>query len=512
MRSETWASTKSCLSRCLSGLRSWARPSFSRHWGNWILFPALAFALGFLPASFVQADDTYQQGYYWNSYYPSPKYTKYRSPFHAGEVACSTYSNCTHTETQISESRYSVTYSHDVPGYCTGCGGTTFTVYRYACGADTGSYCQPPQPKDCSELASQSDPFNVDLTNNQEPLQLCNQGCNATRYGGLSTFLADGTGIGSYEYDGTPCPGGDGYDPEAGIEDNILETEPPKSCFGADGSYLGQVSANATCPNRVNCYSTVDGSFVGTADGSTSCTGDTVTKTQLENNPDLIQQTSSTEVGADGTVTESTETTTTQTGADGSTHSSTTSYGKTTSPDGTVTESESTTETVESCSGDDCPEEPQVTQADDCDEDFVCNLDPVNCEILRIERENYCEARPTVSNIAELKALVEGKIEAGELGDPSTDNYGQLESLDAGTVDIGEEFNLGEIWSDRGAAGSCPAPYTMDLMIYKPISFDWHYICEYATAIRVVVIFAAIWLAGAMVSRTVLGTSYTTAR
>jgi hypothetical protein len=315
----------------------------------------------------------------------------------------------------------------------------------------------------------------VTVTNYQTPLQICNQGCNATAAGGVGVFDATGTGVARYTYDGTPCPGGDGYNSELGIEDNILETEPPKNCYGADGSYLGQVSANANCPNLVNCYSVDDGQFMGTAGDPSSCEAGTVTKTELppaiKNQIDTTQQTTESTSNPDGSVTETTTTETTEKGADGSTYSRQTTTTCTTAADGTRSCNTTVSDVADACTGADCP------------------VDPMS--------EQGVEA-------AVKQAKAQGVLPSGE-----TDEWGQLTGIHAGTVDVSEQFGLSDIFADNGAAGSCPSPESIGLgIIGQAIEFKWDTVCEFLSFIRPIVIFAAMWIAAAMISGTVLGTSY----
>jgi hypothetical protein len=102
------------------------------------------------------------------------------------------------------------------------------------------------------------------------------------------------------------------------------------------------------------------------------------------------------------------------------------------------------------------------------------------------------------------QAKAQGVLPSGE-----TDEWGQLTGIHAGTVDVSEQFGLSDIFADNGAAGSCPSPESIGLgIIGQAIEFKWDTVCEFLSFIRPIVIFAAMWIAAAMISGTVLGTSY----
>ncbi len=327
---------------------------------------------------------------------------------------------------------------------------------------------------------------------------------------------------------------------------------PPKICKDDSGRYLGQVSGNAECPSvkRVKCYN-VDGTLSYTADSAEQCPGwtspdnapDKQTETDSDIDPDTgeptgqkTENTSSSETtdtqvtqNPDGSTT--TTTTTTKTDSNGSTSTSTTT--RTENADGSVTETTETEETeveeavsIEAgksceiadkpkCQGDIlqcyqiqmqwyemCHQDEQI-QGYQCDQEFVCSGGPIECFSLELQRERACIMG---DSDAAAQAVAEA-VQGGQLPSADTDQWGQLGALDAGSVNIEDQFNVGSMWADSGSAGSCPSPIKISV-VGKSIDISFEPLCELAGYIRAFVIFMATWISFSMLSQTLIGTRW----
>ncbi|MBR9882301.1 MAG: hypothetical protein GYB21_00985 [Oceanospirillales bacterium] len=343
-------------------------------------------------------------------------------------------------------------------------------------------------------------------------LSACNQGCLATA---TTLMNAGGVYTGEYEYTGDECPGS-GFNPDAGFDLVDASEYGTKTCYGADGSYMGQVSGNASCPNGVNCYSTTTGQFQTTATDPGSCPEGSVTKVQLSNElksqTETVQTTNSTTVADDGTVTETQETTKTERAPDGTSVSSSTSTTNTTNPDGSTNSSSSSSVVSSACTGPDCDDEGEPAEEESFDGDAAlicgsgvelqCTGSPILCGVAQMEHDQYCEMKDYDGALAHLQELIDdGLIEGAEFAEDGT-----LTVLDGGTFDISEEFELPQLFADSGAAGSCPAPYQIGDSFHTV--FSWQPICDMLGMIRPIVLFAAVFFGGGILARAVTGVSY----
>jgi len=104
------------------------------------------------------------------------------------------------------------------------------------------------------------------------------------------------------------------------------------------------------------------------------------------------------------------------------------------------------------------------------------------------------------------QAFTDAGLDRSELG--GTDEWGQSNMLNGGEINVSEHFNLNSIWADNGNAGSCPSPATFSVLggtyevSYQPL-------CDLAGYLRPLVILAAMWISGSMISQVLVGTRYT---
>jgi hypothetical protein len=135
---------------------------------------------------------------------------------------------------------------------------------------------------------------------------------------------------------------------------------------------------------------------------------------------------------------------------------------------------------------------------------FECKGSPIDCFIAKTQYESACEASdPDSAKLAIQKAINDGDIEFS-----GADQWGQLSELDQGEFNVAEQFNIQQLWSDSGNAGTCPQParFTITAGTYE-ISFEP--LCQLAGYLRPLVILAAMWISGSMLSQVLIGTRYT---
>jgi hypothetical protein len=103
---------------------------------------------------------------------------------------------------------------------------------------------------------------------------------------------------------------------------------------------------------------------------------------------------------------------------------------------------------------------------------------------------------------------VSDAIASGDIDFDGTDDWGQLNGLNNGEFNVSESFNLGAIWTDSGASGSCPAPISISTNVAS-FEFSFQPMCDLAGMIRALVILSAMWISGSMVAQVLAGTRYT---
>ncbi|MBR9827163.1 MAG: hypothetical protein GYB41_00690 [Oceanospirillales bacterium] len=139
----------------------------------------------------------------------------------------------------------------------------------------------------------------------------------------------------------------------------------------------------------------------------------------------------------------------------------------------------------------------------DCHQPFQCSGSVINCYLAE-KQYNYACA---FYDDDEMSSAVSDAISAGYLPEGKLDEYGQLDGLDSGEVNIAQSFNVSSMWQDSGSSGSCPAPIQRTIAGFN-IDFSFQPLCDLAGLIRGFVIFMATWLSANMLSQVLLGTRW----
>jgi hypothetical protein len=469
------------------------KPRFSSHPLNYIAV-LLVFIGSFGWASYAVSDDFIDQYYTEGFYYTGNGYTGHSPSEIAALYNASvggglyfTYENNFGTNIII-RSYWSVNNNYN----------GLFSATRHECGSDGSNYCvpfPPPEPQNCSELATEnpdSHPFNLP---GGYSLAVCKNGCRMTQ-SGSGIHHTDGSYSGGYKYSGLPCPSGFSMgEPMTAEKTDVYNLDDElQNCYTPDGVLLGRVGIGMSCPTGVYaCYDS-NGTFTGTAPGGSEC--ESGSKNFSSERP--VSDVSSTQKKclADGTCTETTETVNTEKAPDGSIVSSTTRTTKNYDADGNLVSEE--TETEESaCLGEECNAvEVSVTGADDCAAPPICTGDVIQCNSLLLQWYDVCSASGLTADA--LTAFVEAPTspQSGTL----IDEWGQLSALDGGQVDVDGLFDFNSTFGDNGRAGSCPA----DESTVLGAVFKWDTICDASSEMRPLVLFAAVFLCIVMIRRTVL--------
>jgi hypothetical protein len=313
------------------------------------------------------------------------------------------------------------------------------------------------------------------------------------------------------EFSGTACDGSESQCTDEGCEP---AGDPPKQCYDSDNVYMGTVSGNASCPPgsteepQKNCYNP-DGTLAAVVNQSESCPASTSTEDGPQPGEDPTDPTDPTE----------------PTDPDGEGEGEGEGEGDGTDEGEGVEDGVTGADSCEDGSAPQCTGDPiqcfmvkqQWQQA--CgklesventvcskrdSKPFECKGSPIYCFIAKTQYETACEASdPDSAKQAIQKAINDGDIEFS-----GADLWGQLLELDQGEFNLADQFNIQQLWSDSGNAGTCPQPvsFTISAGTYE-ISFQP--LCDLAGYLRPLVILAAMWISGSMLSQVLVGTRYT---
>ncbi|WP_286976899.1 virulence factor TspB C-terminal domain-related protein [Pseudomonas sp.] len=381
--------------------------------------------------------------------------------------------------------------------------------------SDTGE-CELPPPDHCEGLAGTSFPFNKSGTAGDGYVSLsaggkfggaeqsaCYSGCVAntadqkctTRVTGA--YFCQGTGY----YTGAECgSGGVSEVEESPVPDypepeTFLEDKPCIPVANPDGS--------TTCTSEKSVEK--EGQHCGTFNGERICTDSQPSKNKVDIKTDTEVKTN-----PDGSKTTTQTDTATVTKCNGTSCTTTTTTTKTTTNTDSAGNNTGTTGT---CKGPDCPdkngnpdgdgdgfgdciggecEESSGVGGEGCDVPLACEGDPIQCAILRKNKEQQC--------FAEEQADFEGQKE-------NIEQLVQGEKFDLdegeGDIDVPPFINQGT----RFLPSSCPADETMSLHLAGGRNFGLSYepLCRAATDLSGLFVAVATILAALYVGRAVGG-------
>lgn len=376
--------------------------------------------------------------------------------------------------------------------------------------------CEPPEPDKCAELANTSFPFSksgaagdgyVSLSADRKfgvaSQSACHSGCVAntadqkctTRVSG--SYFCQGTGY----YTGAECgSGGSSEVEESPVPDypepeTILEDKPCIPVSNADGS--------TTCTSEKSVEQ--EGQHCGTYNGERLCTDAQPSKNQVD-----IQTDTKVQTNPDGSKTTTKTDTATATKCNGTACTTTTTVTTTTTHTDSAGNKTGTTGT---CKGPDCPDQQGNPDADGdgfgdciggeceegssvggegCDVDLACDGDPIQCAILRKNKEQQCFAEEQADfegHKEDIEGLVQGdKFELDEGGDD---------------IDVPGLINKGT----RFLPASCPPDETVNLITAGGHTFKFTYepLCRAATDLGNLFVAFALVFAALYVGRSVGG-------
>jgi hypothetical protein len=124
-----------------------------------------------------------------------------------------------------------------------------------------------------------------------------------------------------------------------------------------------------------------------------------------------------------------------------------------------------------------------------CDIDFQCTGDAVECASLNFSRTQMC-AEQTAADEFDTNSLSDSLSDGltdfeSELGAEPVDENGMLTSVSDSTdvINIGDSLDLSSIFNPSPSSGSCPAPYSMNLL-GNPVSFSYTMFCDVLISIN----------------------------
>lgn len=257
----------------LCGFKEFLKPSFSSHWGNWLLAPLIAFFVGYLPSSSFAADFLYyKQGEQWPyNLHSSPEAAAapYVPKGYTAFDHTMSYGGITRCETENGGKQYlcyyTSTYTRTSPPEPPKTSDDLYiVVFRYSC--SESSKLDPDSPCYEKECPSEGTPYTGPRVSSPIGSGFTDaDGCDVVPvYDWLSpSECDDGTGqsclhVSGYQYGNTPPP------------------TPPQPCYDASGALIGTVGAGASCPSDTNTGGdTGDGTGAGDGETGDTGTGDT---------------------------------------------------------------------------------------------------------------------------------------------------------------------------------------------------------------------------------------------
>ncbi len=484
MRLSQWLSTRSHSCSWWVWLRSslprreWLFPNFSRHWGNWLLAPLLAFMLGFLSTSAFAADQ------YWTcSSWQASCGNQY--PSATPEEVC---------QKRFGSYDFFITRPYDRYG----CG-------QYVDGTTTVIASIETWPNGCSAALKETQGHPCYEPANQCPESGTAGGLEVTLYHGQippEYYTVDGCQFVVVEYecqetntatqlrqcfiDGdytgeTSSVGPGNWDP------NDPGDKPQRRCYRPDGSTTELIDFDAPCPEGSSDEPPDPDQCDVEADPDCEGNGGECDP----NDPDCTDGGDGGD-GDEGECDPETETCPND-GADCDPE-------KEECPNGEGVEGgkECDPEKPPVCTGppltcyqikqtwkDQCGLDETATGAgtEECDKEFVCKGSPIDCAALRIERENYCNS-VAFYNVDNMDDAVAAELNKHGFGSNDFNEDGTLADIHE-VIDISDDLSL--VPENGGSrSGSCPGnvPLRYGEFSYGPM-------CDVATSLRPLILFAA---------------------
>jgi hypothetical protein len=124
-----------------------------------------------------------------------------------------------------------------------------------------------------------------------------------------------------------------------------------------------------------------------------------------------------------------------------------------------------------------------------CSSSFQCDGDAVQCASLQFNRTQYCDDVAAANEFDQNSlhdSFTDGLSDLqNQLGSDPVGDDGILDAVtnSTETIDIADSLNLSTIFNPTSASGSCPAPYSMNLL-GQSVSFEYNMFCDVLTSIN----------------------------
>jgi len=114
----------------------------------------------------------------------------------------------------------------------------------------------------------------------------------------------------------------------------------------------------------------------------------------------------------------------------------------------------------------------------DCDKEFSCSGDPIQCASLQLEQQKYCATADAADSVGDEFDAGIAELADG-LGEASLTENGVLSELHGDDVDLSDNFS--DVFSTaKPLSSSCPPPRTLDLSFVSGLQVSYDPMCDLA--------------------------------